>query len=200
MGLSHFQRFPAADARIDDAVRTPRALDGRVLDAEIDRIHAELFGQGVHGLFGAEGYLGGTGSSVSEAARLVDDDIVAIDETVGNVVAGQHAHGRGADQSAGIGTRLEGDIGLGCCQLAGAVGTHLDAHERPGCRPRALEHIGPRHRHFHRLRRLLRQQCGRRFEVDGNLAAETAADLLGYDLHLRDRNTQHRRRLFLRRE
>jgi hypothetical protein len=65
----------------------------------------------------------------------------------------------------------------------------------PGVGPVASKHVGPVHHELHRPARFPRQQRRHRLQVDGNLAAEAAADFHRHDLHLETGILQQFRRL-----
>ena len=56
------QAFDEPDARVDGAVDPARPLLGRVLEAELDRVDAELLGQLVDHLLAGERRLGRAGA------------------------------------------------------------------------------------------------------------------------------------------
>ena len=71
--------------------------------------------------------------------------------------------------------RLAGD------ERAVFLRAELHAHERAGRRAGPLEDLVALHRHLHRPAALAAEQRGDRLEVDGDLAAEAAADLARHD-------------------
>ena len=190
--LRGLHAFDVADHAVGVAVGAARALLGRVLQPQFERVDVELLGQFVdHGLGGELG-LRRAGRAVGGRLGLVDHHVVAVDGLVGNVVRGERAHRAGADGRAGVGAGLEGEVDLGGGQRAVPLRAHLDAHVGARGRPGREQHFLAVHRQLDGAAGLAGEDRGQRLEVDGDLAAEAAADLHRRDLHLRGREPHQR--------
>ena len=150
---------------------------GRVLEAEFDRVHADLLGAHVHDALDREGRDRRARRAVGGGFRPVADDVVTNRLGVGDVIGRECAqapvHHRRARKGAGL--ELEEPFGGG--DLAVLFDADLDPHRRARGRPRRLEHLVAAHRHLDRAAGLFRQQRRDRLDVDDGLAAEPAADL-----------------------
>ena len=128
--------------------------------------------------------------AVGRRLRLVDADVVAVDADVRDVVAAEDAHAAGADHAAGEGAGLVGQVGLAGDERAVLVAPSFTRMYEPGVGPvpskTSLRFID----HLDRPAGLPAEDGRDRLEVDGDLAAEAAADLAWHDLDLRDRHLQ----------
>ena len=129
----------------DGAVGAPCALLGGVHQPQVDRVDPGLPGQLVDDLLCGEGRVGRSGSAVRRGLGLVDDDVEAVHDRVGEVVRREDALRAGADRRAGVGARLEGQVGFGRGDLPLLGGAHLDPHVGAGGGPAALENLLARH-------------------------------------------------------
>ena len=182
-----------ADHAVGETVGALRALFAGVLEAHLERVDAQLFGELVQHRLGSELRLRRAGRAVGGGLRLVDDHVVAVDQLVGNVVGSQRAHRARADRRAGVGARLKCQVHIGRRDRAVALRAHADAHVGARGRAGREQHFLAVHSQLDRSSGLLREQRGQRLEVDGNLAAEAAADLHRRDLDLRGGELQQRR-------
>ena len=161
-----------------------RAFRGGVLEPEVDGVHAELVGEFVEHAFAGEHGLRRAGRAVGGNARPVDDHLVALDEHVRHVVGREHAHGAGAERAARIGAGFVDELGVHGDDGAVALAADLRRVDRAGRRAGGAEHVLAGHHHLHRATALLGELERERFEVDGGLAAETAADLARDDTRM----------------
>ena len=127
------------------------AGDGGVALAELQRVHAELLAQRVHRLLHGEGRLDAAGRAIGLRARLVGDDVEALQVEVGALVergGGLHDQRRAeARQAAGIQAvgALDGD------EAAVLLGADGDVDQRGGGRAgAALQHLLARQHHLDR--------------------------------------------------
>ena len=107
------QHLDASDARVDGAVGAARPLPGGVEEPELQGLDAEALGQLVHDRLSSEGGVGCAGRPVGVGLGLVDGDVEAVDDDVGDVVGGEDGHGARADRGAGEGAGLVGEVRLG---------------------------------------------------------------------------------------
>ena len=134
------------------------------------------------------------GPAVGLGARLVGDDVVADEVEVGTLVergGGLHHERRAQPRQAArihpVGA-VDGD------EPAVLAGADLDVdHARPPPARAALQHLLAREHDLHGPPALLRQPHRRRLAVDGDLAAEAAADLERHHLELRRGQPEHGR-------
>ena len=171
----------AADGGEGHAVGHAVAFLGGVLEAEVHGLHADLLGELVDDALDGEGGLRGAGGAVGADLGLVDDDIVAIDDEVLDVVGGEGGGGAGADGGAGEGAGLvrHPELGGGDVALAGRADFGADGGGGRGAG--RLEDLGAAHGDLHRCAALLREEGGHGVDVDVGLGAEAAADLHGND-------------------
>ena len=188
--LGRLQALTRPIARIDGAIDAPGALLGRVLEAELDRVDAQLLGQLVDDLLAGEGRLRGPRRPVGLGLGLVVDHVEAINPGVWQVVATEDAHGTRADHPAGKGSAVVSQPGFAGRELALLRRAELDADERARRGAGCLEDLVALHDHLHRPAALAAQEGRDRFQVDGDLASEAAADLARDDQALRDGNIQ----------
>ncbi len=175
--LHGLERLDHADGVEGDTIGRLGARLGGVLQAQVDRIHVELLGQDVdRGLDGPRRDRGAR-RAIGRDLGPVAHDIEALDVDIVDVVAGEAAHAGRSDRRAREGARLHLDDALGGDDAAVLGGADLDLDVAARCGAGGAEHVLARHRHLHRLARLLRQPDGQGLEIDHGLAAEAAADL-----------------------
>ena len=121
---------------------------------------------------------------------LVADNVVAIYQLVLDVVLAGGRHGAAADGRAGKGPGLEGHVELHCGNLSGLGCADLAALESRRGGAGALEDLFAVHDNLNRPAALAGQNRGHGLQVAGELGAEPAADLGGYDLDHRFRQVQ----------
>src|SRR5262245_28065657 len=182
MLLRGLRGFDHADAGIDRAIGAARPFTRAVFDAEVEGIDLQALADFVHDGFTGEGGIGRTGRAIGRRRRLVDDNVIAVDVNVGNVIAGEDAHRPWPEWRAGKRAGLVSEVGPGRDELAVPVGAHLHLDVRAGRRTGRLEDVGPVHGDLDRLARLPAQSRRDGFEIDANLAAEAAANLHRHDL------------------
>ncbi len=199
-GLGGFQRFDEADPRIGRPIDAARPLLGRVLQPELDRVDLQLLGQLVDHRLAGERRLRGAGRPIGLRLGLVDQHVVAVDPGVGQLVAAEHAHAARADHAAGKRPGVVGQPGLARGQLAVLGRAQLDPHERAGRGSGPLENFVAVHHHLHRPAALAAEHRGHRLQIDGDLAAEAAADFARHHRDLRHGNLQQLGRLLPGRE
>src|SRR6185312_13332375 len=168
-----------------DAIGRLGALLGGVLQAELDRIHAELLRQHVERRFDGPRRDRRAGGAIGRDLGPVADDVEADDVHVVDVVAGIRAHAGRTDRRAREGARLHLDDAFGGDDAAVFFSADLDPNVAARSRAGGAEHLLARHGHLHRLARLLRQADRQRLEIDDRLAAEAAADFGRRDADLR---------------
>ena len=101
MVLRRFERRADADRAIDRAIGGSGAFLRGVLDAELDRIHADLLGQLVDGAFHREGRHRRRRRAIGRGLRPVDQHFVADRLDVLELVAGKRGHGAELGPHAG---------------------------------------------------------------------------------------------------
>ena len=155
----------------------PHPFFRAVEQAELQRVHTQLFAQLVDGGLHGECGGGGAGSPVGCRLGQIDDHVHGLDVGVGYVVLGHHALGAGRHGGAGESAGLVDQVGLGGDEAALFGGSQLDLD--PGGRGRSggLEDLGAAHLYLHRAARLPGQEGGHRFHVDDRLGPEAAANL-----------------------
>ena len=183
--LQHFLASDAAELR---AVRATRPFSGSVAQAELDRVLADLGSDLVDHLLGGEGRLRRSRSPVGRAARLVHNDVEAVDRDVLAIVHREDAHAARGNEGTGIRTGLIGERRLERLDLPVGRSADLDADVRARRRTGPEEYVLPRHHNLDGPARFLRQQGRNRFHVDGDLAAEAPSDFHRRHLDLRNRH------------
>src|SRR3972149_22662 len=98
------------------------ALFGDVLDAQLHRVDVEHPRQLVDRRVAGEHAGGRAGGAVGAGLRLVADDVVAVDDDVGDVVRREDAVHAAADGRAGGGARCVGEGGLAGGERGGPLG------------------------------------------------------------------------------
>ena len=186
MVLGGFQRRSDADRSVDRAIGRLGALLRRVLDAEGDRVHAELLGDLVHHAFDREGGGGGRGGAVGGRLRTVHQHFVAARPDILEVIAGKRRHGAELGPDRQVGTGCKAQFGGGCRDRAVLLDANLDVNRGGTGRTRSAEHLVAGHHQLHRTVGLARQRQRHRLGPDVGLAAEAAADLGRGDAELRD--------------
>ena len=88
--LRRLQRLHKTYLAEDRARGLAAAFLGGIAQAELHRVHTQLFADFVNHRFGGEGSGGRTGSAVGRRLLGVDHHVYALDEAVGNFVGGQH--------------------------------------------------------------------------------------------------------------
>ena len=183
-----------ADGRERRADRHGAAGDGGVALAELERVHVEPLAQRVHRLLHGEVRLDAAGPAIGLGARLVGDDVEALQVEVGALVErGRRLHderGAQARQAAGVQAigAVDGD------EAAIPVGADGDVDQRRGGGTgAALQHLLAREDQLDRAAAFLRQPHRHGLAMDGDLAAEAAADLERHHLELRLRQPEHAR-------
>ena len=177
MRLGGLQRLDHADRPELRPVGGFRALLGRVLEAQLDRVHADLAGDLVDHALDRE--LGDRPArrAIGRDLRPVRHHVVADDLDVLQVVGRVGAHAARLHRRAGKGAGLVLELGFRGDDAPVLLGADLDAHVRARGRARGAEHLLARHHHLHGAPGLLGQRQCDRLEVDHGLAAEAAADL-----------------------
>ncbi len=141
MVLHRFENLHAADTPVLGAVGAARALLRGVLEAQLDGVETELFGELIdHGL-GSKSGVGRARSAVGGGARLVHYHVVTVDDHVGDVIAGEHAHRAGHDHGARIGARFVSQASLGRGDVAIFPRAHFHLKVGSRSRARAFEHV-----------------------------------------------------------
>ena len=194
MVAHRLEDLDAADAGEPRAVGPAGALLRRVHQSKLHGVDAQLLGQLADDRLGRERDVRGAGRPVRGRLRLVDDDVVAVDQYVRDVVDGEDAHAAGLDGRSRPRAGLERDEGLRRDDLAVLRRADLDPHVRARGRAGGLELLGSAHHDLHRVIGLFRQQRGYRLPVGLPLAAEAAADLQRRQLDHRQRHSEDGRR------
>ena len=185
MVLRRLERRADADRAVDRTVGRSRAFACGVLDAEVDRIHADLLGQFVDHALHREGRHRRRRRAIGRGLRPVDQNFVADRLDVLEVVAGERGHGAEFGPHAGIGAAGIAQRGVGRGDRAVLAGADLDVDRGGAGRSRGAEHLVARHHQLDRPARLARQRQRDRLGPDMGLAAEAAADLRRGDAQLR---------------
>ena len=189
-----FEALFQANRRERGPIRRLRAFASGVLHPQVDGVHVELARQLVDGAFHGMHGLRRTRRAVGANLGLVDEDVVAFDEEVLEVIRREHRHAAGADRSAWESACL---IGEPCARCGdGAVVLGADLHLAPGGRGGAgrAEDFLAGHHHLHRATGELAHLHRQRFEIDDGLAAEAAADLRRDHLDVAHGLAEHLRR------
>ena len=143
--LHRFQHFHAADAREHGAVGAARAFGGCVLEAQVERIHAQLERQFVDNLLGGECGVGSARRAVCGGLGLVHHYVVAVDGGVLYVVGGEYAHSarahRRALERAGFVCEIRLHRGDAAVVLCAYLYLHIGAAGWAGC----LKDVGAAH-------------------------------------------------------
>ena len=150
---------------------------GRVLAAQFQGVHADLFRQHVDDALDREGRDRRAGRAVGGRFRPVAHDVVADGMGVLDRVGGKGAQARVHHRRPREGAGLELEEALRRGDLAVLGHPHLDLHRRARGRAGRLEHLVPGHRDLDRAPGFFREERGDRLEIDHGLAAEPAADL-----------------------
>ena len=106
MLLRRLGGFHHANPGKDRTIGAARSFTRAVLDAEVEGIDVQLLAEFVHHGFTGEGGIGRTGRAIGRRRWLVDDDVIAVDVDMGNVIAGEDAHRPRSDRGAGKRTGL----------------------------------------------------------------------------------------------
>ena len=181
-----------ADGRERRADRHQAAGDGGVALAELQRVDAEPLAERIHRLLHGEGGLDAAGGAIGLRARLVGDDVEALQVEVGALVErGRGLHDeRRAEAGQAAGVQAVGALDGG--EASVAVGADGDVDQRGGGRTgAALQHLLACEHDLHRPAALLGQTHRHGLAVDDDLAAERAADFQRHDLQLRQRQPEH---------
>ena len=184
--LGRLQRLDQADRPELRPVGGLGALLGRVLEAQLDRVHADRLGDLVDHLLDRE--LGDRAArrAIGRHLRPVADHVVADHLHVLEVVGREGAHAARLHRRAREGAGLVFQLGLGGDDAAVLLGADLDAHVRARGRAGGAEHLLARHHHLHRPAGLLGQRQRDGLQIHDGLAAEAAADLRRRDADLAD--------------
>jgi len=113
MVLCSFKCGANADGAVDRAIGALGALLGGILDAEFDRIHADLLGQFINSAFHGEGRHGSRRRTVGGRLRAVDDDFDAFAFYVLEIVAGEGGHGAEFGPGGGEGAAVIAEHAMG---------------------------------------------------------------------------------------
>ena len=190
MVLHRFQGGDQADGPVCGTIGRLRAFLGRILQAELQGVHAELMGQLVDHAFDAESRDRCAGRAIGGLLRSVDDDIPADRLHILQIVAGEGRHRRHIDRRAGEGAALKLELAFGSRDAARLGAAHLDPDRGTRGRAGGAEDVLPAHHHLHRPARFARQQKGHRLQEDRGLAAKSTPDLRGRDAELGDIHSQ----------
>ena len=146
-----------ADAREDRAVRGLGALLGGVLQAEVERIHLQRFGEFVEHAFDGVGADRRARRAIGRDLGAVGDDVVAHRRARSGCRRARSAARGAADRRAREGAGLQIEGALRGDDLAVLRGADLDRALRARGRAGRAEHFLARHHHLHRAAGLLRQ-------------------------------------------
>ena len=182
--LRSLEHLRATDIGVHRTGDAACALSGTVLAAEGKRVHADLFRQFVDHCLAGKGGRGSARCAVGLHLGPVDQYVIAIDLSVGDVIGGKDHPCARADGRAGIRAGLVPQRGLGCGDLAVARRSHFHLDHGAGRGPGGQEHLGTRHDDLDRAACLARQHRRRDRDVGGVLAAERTAHLCGHDADL----------------
>ena len=114
-----------------DAVGAAVAFLSGVDHAELEGVDAHFLRELVDDALGGEAGLRRAGRAVGRGLRLVDRDVVAVNQDVVDGVGGEHALSARAHGGTGEGAGLEYELGVGGDDLAVLGGAHLAEHLRP---------------------------------------------------------------------
>ena len=181
-----FEAFLQTDRTEHRAIRSLRSFGHRILQPQLDRIHAQLLRQFIDRRFEGECRGRRTRGAIGGDLGLVDDDIIGLDEEIRDGVGRLHAHGAGAERRAGISAAFVDQLRAGGDHGAVALRAELHIGLDARGRTRSAQHFLARHDHLDRQIGLARQGHGQRLEIEGGLAAEAAADFAGDDLDAAD--------------
>ena len=177
-----------ADARVYDAGGAAGAFLSAVEDAEVYRIHAQSLAELVNDRLGGEGADGRARRAVGGGLGLVVHHVVGVYDDVGDVVWREDAVCRRAYGGAGERARLESQIGVGGGHAPVVGNAHLHLHPRAGRGAAGFHDLYAVHGYLDGGAGLLGQRDGERLQIDGGLAAESAAYLHGDYLDGRERH------------
>ena len=147
-------------------------------------------GNFVHHSLAGESGVGGGGGAVRSGLGLVDENVIAVDLHVFDVVGGEDALGPGGNHRTGEGAGFIGQIGVGRNDGAIILGAHLDLDVSSGRRAGGLEYLVPGHDHLYGLPGVPGHQRGQRLKVYRNLPAKPASNLHGHHGYLGYRQIQ----------
>ena len=183
-GLDCLQNLDAADQGAEGAVGPSGPLFARVHQPEVDGIDPEFLAQFVQQCLHREGAYGRSGGAVGCGLGLVVDDVIAVDQDVGDVVGGEHAGGGAADGRAGISAGFKGQIGLGGNDFPFLGCADLRSHVAATGGSGGFHDLDPAKTDRNGTAAFLGKSYCDRLDVGGVLSAEAAADLQGYQLDL----------------
>ena len=148
-----------------------------VLDAEIKRVHADLYSHLIDSAFHGKSGHGCRRRSVGSHFWPVDQNVVTHGFNVLEVIAGIGRHRTQHRPGTGKRTILVAQV-RGCCSdLTILFGTDLNVDGGRRRRSGTPEDFVPGHLEFDRTVRFARQRKRQRFHPDMGLAAESTADL-----------------------
>ncbi len=177
MMLGGFQGRTETNRSIDRAIGRPGAFARRVLDAEIDRCHAELMRQFLDHALDREIRHRRTRCTIGDGLWPVGDDVVTDGADILQMELGEGAHGAEfRRRAAGEGTTLitEGAVGRRDQSIPGDADLDIDrgAGGWAGC----LEDLITAHHHLYRPVGLARQGKRYWFDEDRGFATEATTD------------------------
>ena len=182
-----------AYAPVHHAVGAAVALSRYVEKAKLNRVNVERVGDLIHQGLGAVHHDRRTGSAIGLSARLVGDDVVAVDSYVVDQVWGEDRRRGPCQRRSGERPGFESHPAVRCGDLALVRDTHLHPHKRARRRAGGQEDLCAVHDHLHRVPAQLGQHRCDRLQVRRDLATESAADLQRYHLDLRHRHIEYAR-------
>ena len=179
------QGFDQADAVERFTVNRRMAFGDRILETEVDLVHADLLCHLGDDAFGGEHDLRHAGCAEGSDLRPVRDDLVGNRLDVLDVVTRQNRLRGIRKHRARVGAGLKNEFGIRGDDRAVFLAPHLEARMRCRDRTGGAQHLGAREGHLYRTLRLAREHDRDRFRIEVRLAAETAAELRLLDADLR---------------
>src|SRR5262249_33918096 len=139
--LNCFDRLDHADTGKDRSVDAPGPLAGRVFLPELEGIAREVLTDFVNHRFEGECRVRRARSAVGGSLGLVDDDVVAVNSAIRDIVTREDAHRTGADRRAGVGPGFVRHIRFTGGNLSFTVDAQLHLDVRGGRRAGPFENV-----------------------------------------------------------
>ena len=172
------------DARIHRAICAARALFRGIFEPKGQGIDAELLAEFIDEGFRCKGRIGRPRRAIGHGPGFVDQDLVTVDQHMGDIVGRENTHRPGRGPTAGKTARFVAHIGLGSDEVARFVNPHFAPDNRTRGRTGRLQNFRAAHDHLDGPPGLFGQNRGQGFEINANFAPKPTANLHRHDLHL----------------
>ena len=172
-----------------------RPLLGRVLEPQLQRVHADLLRQHVEHALDRVGAHRRARRPIGRDLRTVAHHVVADRVRVRDVVGRERAHARAHERRARECAGLQLEQPVGRRDRAVALDADLHGHRRARGRAGRAENVLAAHHQLDRSTGFLRQHHADRLDIDHGLAAERAADLGRIDAQIAELHAEQLRRI-----